>query len=135
VRTRFEQQCNDAMHARSLDDLLRQMVAFSEDRGFGRVSATVITDHSPTLREYQFITNASAAYLPEFEDLDAAHVDPVSQHAATKSTPLLWAQSTYVAVARERRGAAVVAVDTRVDVGRRMRVTLDGDLDRACDAS
>ena len=32
----------------------------------------------------------------EFEDLGAAHVDPVSQHAASSSAPLIWDQSTYV---------------------------------------
>ncbi len=72
------------------------MVAFAEDRDFGRVSATVITEHSPTLKEFQYITNAPVAYMPEFEDLGAAHVDPVSQHAAVHSTPLIWNRSTYV---------------------------------------
>jgi DNA-binding CsgD family transcriptional regulator len=94
--TQLDRHCSEVLHAKSVKDLLRKMVAFSEARGFWSVSATVITDHSPTLREYQYITNASAAYMPEFEDLDAAHVDPVSQHAAVSSMPLVWDQATYV---------------------------------------
>ena len=72
------------------------MVTFSQDRGFGLVSATVITEHTPTLTEFRFITNASSTYMPEFEDLEAARLDPVSQHAATSYAPLLWNQATYV---------------------------------------
>lgn len=94
--TQLDRHCTDALHAKSVGDLQRKMVAFSEDRGFWRMSATVITDHSPTLREYQHITNASADYMSTFEDMEAAHVDPVSQHAAAFSTPLVWDQSTYV---------------------------------------
>ncbi len=97
VLTRLDQQCNDVLHSRTLSELLRKMVAFSEDRGFGRVSATMITEHSPTLKEYRFLTNADSDYMPEFEDMDAARVDPVSQHASTRSDPLVWNQSTYVA--------------------------------------
>ena len=96
METRLERQCNEALHARSLKDLLRKMVEFSEERGFGKVSATVITEHSPTLKEYHFITNAAPDYRPEFEDFDAARVDPVSQHAAVRSVPLVWDQSNYV---------------------------------------
>ena len=94
--TQLDRHCAEVLHSKSVQDLLQKMVAFSEDRGFGRVSATVLTVHSPTLKEYQYITNAPTAYMPEFEDLDAAHVDPVSQHVANSSAPLVWNQSTYV---------------------------------------
>ncbi len=96
MQTQLDRDCNDVLHAQSLKDLLRKMVGFSETRGFGRVSATVMTEHSPTLIEYQFITNASTDYVPEFEDFDAARIDPISQHAATQSVPLVWNQATYV---------------------------------------
>lgn len=84
------------MHARTLNERRRKMVSFSQDREFELVSATMITDHTSTLKEYRFITNASSGYMPEFEDMGAAQLDPVSQHAAVHSTPLLWDQSTYV---------------------------------------
>ena len=94
--TEFDRHCQEVLHATSLQDLSKRMAAFSEDRGFWRFSATVVTEHSPTLREHQYFTNASADYLPEFEDIVAAHVDPVTQHAFVKSTPLAWDQSHYV---------------------------------------
>ena len=96
METRLDRQCNEVLHAQSLHDLLSKMVEFSQDRGFFRVSATVLTEHSPTLKEYQFITNAATEYLPEFEDFAAARIDPLSQHAAVHSVPLVWDQSTYV---------------------------------------
>ena len=96
MQTQFERQCNEALHAQSLKGLLRKMVEFSEDRGFGRISATVLTEHSPTLGEYQFVTNAASDYLPEFEDFEAARVDPLSQYVAVQSGPLVWDQSTHV---------------------------------------
>ena len=96
MQTQLDRDCNEVLHAQSLKDLLRKMVGFSEARGFGRVSATVMTEHSPTLIEYQFITNAPTSYLPEFENLDAGRIDPISQHASFNSTPLVWNQANYV---------------------------------------
>lgn len=97
METQLNRQCNDALHARSLQDLLSRMVEFSQARDFGRVSATVLTKHSPTLTEYQFIASVPVDYVPEFENLEAARRDPVSQHVAIHSTPMVWDQSTYVA--------------------------------------
>ena len=96
MKTQLDRHCDEVLHAQSLRDLLRKMVEFSADRGFGQVSATVLTEHSPTLKEYRFVTNAASDYLPEFEDFEAARVDPLSQHVAVHSAPLVWDQSTYV---------------------------------------
>ena len=96
MKTQFDRHCNEALHARSLKDLLRKMVEFSEERGFGRVSATVMTEHSPTLTEYRYFTNAPTSYMPEFENLDVGQFDPVSRHAKCKSVPLVWDKATYV---------------------------------------
>ena len=96
MQTQLDRDCNDVLHAQSLKDLLRKMVKFSEARGFGRVSATVMTEHSPTLIEYQFITNAPSGYVPEFENFDAARIDPISLHAKSKSVPLVWDRATYI---------------------------------------
>jgi len=96
METPLSRQCNEALHARSLPELLRSMVDFSEARGFGRVSATVLTKHSPTLSEYQFIASVATDYVHEFENMEAAKLDPVSQHVAVSSAPMVWDQSTYV---------------------------------------
>lgn len=96
MQTQFGRQCNEALHAQSLKGLPCKVVEFSEDKGFGRISATVLTEHSPTLREYQFITDAASDSLPEFEDFEAARVDPLSQYVAVQSGPLVWDQSAHV---------------------------------------
>jgi len=88
MNTELERRCVEVLHSKSVSDLLRRMVEFSEDRGVGRMPATLTTVHSPTLREYQFFTNAPPAHMRDFEDPVAAHVDPVSQHAAVHSAPL-----------------------------------------------
>ena len=53
--TQLDRHCSEVLHSKSVKDLLRKMVEFSQDRGFGRVSATVLTEHSPTLKEHQYI--------------------------------------------------------------------------------
>jgi DNA-binding CsgD family transcriptional regulator len=96
METQLDRHCSDALRATSVKELLRKMVAFSQDRGFWSVSATVITKHSPKLQEHQYLTNASAADLPEFEDLETALVDPVAQRASKRSSPLVWDRGTYL---------------------------------------
>ena len=66
MQTQLERHCNEVLHAQSLKDLLRKMVEFSQERGFARVSATVMTAHSPTL--------AAHAQAAAFELL--LHCDP-----------------------------------------------------------
>jgi len=87
METLLERDCNEVLYARSLKDSLGKMVALSADCGFGRVSATVMTEHSPSLTEYQFIANTPSEYVPEFEAPDAAHIDQFSQHARYSSAP------------------------------------------------
>jgi hypothetical protein len=94
--TQLERRCVEGRHLGSVSDLLRKMVEFSEDRGFGRTSATVFTQRSPTLGGHQRITNALSGHIPDFEDLDAARFDPVVQHVTVHPTPIVWDQSTYV---------------------------------------
>ena len=65
--TQLDRRRSDVLHAQSVQELLRKMVAFAHDRGFWSVSASVVTDPSPTLLEHRYITSASADYLPQFE--------------------------------------------------------------------
>jgi DNA-binding CsgD family transcriptional regulator len=57
----------------------------------------VVTKHSPTLTEFQTVTNAPAAFLDEFHDQDHACLDPVSTHCSRLSSPIVWDRRTYVA--------------------------------------
>jgi len=96
MKTQLDRDCIDVLHSTSLADLLRKMVKFSQARGFWHCSATVLTEHSPSIKEYLFLTNSSADYMPEFENMDSAKLDPVCQHAAVHSKPLVWNRDTYV---------------------------------------
>ncbi len=95
MKTQLDRDCIDVLHATSLSDLLRKMVKFSQDRGFGQVSATVVTEHSATLKEYLYLTNATPEYMPEFEDFDGRKLDPVCRHVNAHSRPIVWSRQTY----------------------------------------
>jgi DNA-binding CsgD family transcriptional regulator len=61
----------------------------------------VITDHSSTLTEFQTVSNAPADYLADFEDLELARVDPVSQHCKQSTAPIVWDRRTYASAGRD----------------------------------
>lgn len=84
------------LHASSLKQYRNAVLNFVESRGLRTFGSTVITDHSPTLTEFQYITNAADDYIGDYEDLDLARIDPVSQHAKSHSIPLIWNRSTYI---------------------------------------
>lgn len=85
------------MHVNTAREYSEQIINFVEHLGFATVGATVITDHSATLTEFQSFTNAPAAYLDNFYDLPGGRTDPVSQHCKQSSAPIVWNQDTYVA--------------------------------------
>jgi len=68
--------------------------------GFHTMAAMVVTDHSPSLSEFQCVTSAPPEYIPAFEDQEAAQRDPVSQHCKRSSMPTVWDQKFYVAAGR-----------------------------------
>ena len=41
--TQLDRHCIDVLHSKSVKDFLRKIAAFSQDRGFGRVSTTILT--------------------------------------------------------------------------------------------
>jgi len=83
------------LHSQSVKEFSKRLFTFTESLGFGTVAATVITDHSRTLTEFQTVTNVPPAYLGEFENLDLSRIDPVSQHCKTSSAPIVWDRRTY----------------------------------------
>jgi DNA-binding CsgD family transcriptional regulator len=99
--SQFEKQCLDVMHAQNTKDFSRQIVNFANGLGFRTFSAVVVIDHSPTLTEFQSVTNAPSGYLQDFEDLVAARSDPVSQHCKVSAAPIIWDQKTYVDKGRQ----------------------------------
>jgi len=95
VASSFNQTCLEMLHSRSVKEFSKRLFAFTENLGFSTVAAMVITDHSPTLTEFQTVTNAPAAYLGEFENLELGRIDPVSQHCKRSNAPIVWDRRTY----------------------------------------
>jgi DNA-binding CsgD family transcriptional regulator len=95
MSSRLQQQCIDVMHTTTVKSFLAQLIDFVGAYEFNTVSATVITEHSPTLTEFQSCSNVPAAYLDGYYDLAAAKRDPVSQFCKNSSLPLVWDQQTY----------------------------------------
>ena len=93
--TLLNRKCLEVLHASSVKDFSRQLVSFAQDLGFGTVSATVVTDHSPMLTEFQTVSNVPAGFLKEFENLELGRIDPVSQHCKRSGAPIVWDQKTY----------------------------------------
>jgi DNA-binding CsgD family transcriptional regulator len=93
-------KCLEVLHVSTVKDFTSRIVEFAQSLGFGTIAATVITDHSPTLTEFQSVTNVPAGYLADFRDLDSAKLDPVSQHCKYSSTPIVWDQKLYVTSGR-----------------------------------
>lgn len=91
----FNRKCLEVLHASSVRDFTKQIVGFAQDLGFDTVAATVITDHSPTLVEFQSVTNAPEGFLAEFADPDLGRIDPINQHCKQHSSPMIWDRQTY----------------------------------------
>jgi DNA-binding CsgD family transcriptional regulator len=90
-------RCLDIVQARTEDELRQHLVAAAADLGFGRVSATVVLDHSRNCTEFLGIHNAPPDYAPYYNDRKASISCPVSQHCKRFSTPIAWDQRDYVA--------------------------------------
>ncbi len=100
VDAQLNRRCLEVLHATTVKEFTRVNVEFVHAIGFRTVATTVITDHSPNLTEFQSVTNAPVAYLPAFEDMESAKLDPVSQHCKRHSSPIVWDQSLYVGEGR-----------------------------------
>lgn len=93
--TLHEKRCLNVLHATSVKDFTRQIVAFVQDLGFSTFGAMVVTDHSPTLREFHILNNAPEAYLETFRDRRLTVIDPVLQHCKHSRSPFVWDRRVY----------------------------------------
>lgn len=96
MHAQLREKCIAVLHSRSVKEYLRLNVEFVQSLGFHTIAATVITDHSPHLTTFQSVTNAPSDYMPSFDDMESAKLDPVSQHCKRFSTPIVWDQALYV---------------------------------------
>jgi DNA-binding CsgD family transcriptional regulator len=100
METLFNRRCQEILHVESVKQFSKQITEFTLSVGLEMVGATVITDHSLGLTEFQSVTNAPAGYLDDFRDIASARLDPVSQHCKRASSPIVWDQQFYVARGR-----------------------------------
>ncbi len=56
--TQLDRHCIEVLHSKLAKGFLRKIVAFSEDRSFGRMSTTILTEYSRMANKYQRVTNA-----------------------------------------------------------------------------
>ena len=97
METQLHRQCLEVLHAKTVKDFVRISGEFGQSMGFHTMGSVVITDHSPDLSEFQSATNARPDWMPAFQDLELARLDPVLQHCKLFSSPIVWDQGTYVA--------------------------------------
>ncbi len=88
------------LEADDRDQLLSEIVRFTQNLGFETVSAMTVIDH--LLGEAEFITvdNTPSDFRDTFTDLSRARLDPVMQHCKRHSMPIIWDQATYTAAGR-----------------------------------
>ena len=97
----FHRKCLEVLHAGSVRDFSKQLSDFAHGLGFSTVGAMVVTDHSPTMTEFQTITNAPEGHRKEFDDFEQARIDPVNQHCKRQSSPIVWSGLTYKSTAQQ----------------------------------
>ena len=138
--TQLDRHCIEVLHSKSVKDFSKLMVAFTHRLGLRTFGATVITDHSPTLTEFQYITNAPEEYRADFEDLAGGRIDPVSQYCKRSSMPLFWDQSFYVKCGRAKLWEhqaqfgyrSGISVAFHLARGRHFLFGIDGDTMACC---
>ena len=100
METQLHRQCLEVLHAKTVKEFVRISAAFGQSMGFHTMGAIVITDHASHLSEFQTITNAPPDYLPTFDELSGAQLDPILQHCKRSAAPILWDQRTYLSAGR-----------------------------------
>ena len=96
----FNRKFLDVLHAASVKDFSRQLVDFAQGLGFETVGIAVITEHSPSLFEFQSISNTPEGYRKAFEHGPSGRLDAVNQHCKVSSTPIVWNRQTYASPAQ-----------------------------------
>jgi DNA-binding CsgD family transcriptional regulator len=94
----LQQGYTSVLEAGDRDQLLSEIVQFTQKLGFETVSATTIIDHMLGDAEFITLDNTPASYRDNFENKASWRVDPVMQHCKRQSVPIIWDQNTYTAI-------------------------------------
>lgn len=100
MSTRFNQRCLDILHSSSVKEFSRNVAEAVQSLGMTTIGISVITEHAPGMTEFNTMTNAPEGYVSEFENLELAKLDPVSQHCKHSSEPIVWDQKFYASRGR-----------------------------------
>lgn len=117
IDTQLHRQCLEVLHVKTVMEFVSISAKFGQSMGFHTMAAMIVTDHSLNLTEFQTVTNAPIAYMPAFEDLDSAKLDPVLQHCKRSSLPITWDQRAYVDAGHEDFWEHQAAFGLRSGVG------------------
>jgi len=129
MSTRFNQRCLDILHSRSVKEFSRNVADAVQSLGMTTVGVSVITEHSPGMTEFRTMTNAPEGYVSDFEDLELAKLDPVSQHCKHSSEPIVWDQKLYAMDGSRLASAELDALQWSIDgltdaeVGEKMNIS------------
>src|SRR3954471_23719517 len=100
MSTRFNQRCLDILHSNSVKEFSKNVADTIQSLGMTTIGISVITEHAPGITEFKTMTNAPDGYVSDFENLELAKLDPVSQHCKRSSEPVVWDQKFYVSRGR-----------------------------------
>ena len=88
------------LEAGDRDQLLSEIVQFTQNLGFETVSAITIIDHMLGDAEFLTLDNTPSDFLSASNDLGRCRLDPVAQHCKHNSVPIIWDQATYVSAGK-----------------------------------
>jgi DNA-binding CsgD family transcriptional regulator len=91
----LQQGYRSVLEAGDKDQLLSEIVRFTQNLGFETVSAITVIDHMLGEAEFISVDNIPSAYLAAAGNVSRCRVDPVAQHCKRNSTPIMWDQTTY----------------------------------------
>jgi len=100
MSTRFNQRCLDILHSSSVKEFSKNVADAIQSLGMTTIGVSVITEHAPGITEFKTLTNAPDGYVSDFENLELAKLDPVSQHCKHSSEPVVWDQKFYASRGR-----------------------------------
>ena len=83
------------LQAQNREDFHDEIVRFTQQLGFEKVSATTVIDHFLGEPEFIAVDNAPEGYRETFEATSNGSKDPVMQHCKRQSVPIIWNQTTY----------------------------------------
>jgi DNA-binding CsgD family transcriptional regulator len=88
------------LEAGDRDQLLSEIVRFTQNLGFEKVSAVTVIDHMLGEAEFISVDNTPSDFQASANNLGRCRLDPVAQHCKRNSVPIIWDQATYTSAGK-----------------------------------